>query len=188
LRSGAFSPGPSGAAIARTGSGRQNLTGRDEPVAERDRVILDLLIVVAIVMLVAALLRSVAGIVTRTQVVRRSHGGPSRKPRYEWEPRYTRYSRRAKGVQLPSEDRAGMMAFIETRRSVEAYIEPKTVMHPLSVVLVAEDGEWRRFELGDDAFVREVAGEHHLPVLDAARTGYPERMRRYRRSGSPGDA
>lgn len=151
-------------------------------------MILDLVIAIVIVMLVATLLRTVVGVLTRAQVVRRSRGGPSRKPRYEWEPRYDRYYRRAKGVQLPSEDRAGMVDFIETRRGVEAYIEPKTVMHHLSVVLVAEDGEWRRFELGDDAFVREVARERRLPVLDAARTGYPERMRKYRRSDSPGGA
>jgi hypothetical protein len=60
-------------------------------------------------------------------------------------------------------------------------MEPQTAMSRLSVVLVAEDGEWRRFELADDSFVRELSRTRSLPVFDAMRTGYPERMRRYKR-------
>jgi hypothetical protein len=45
-------------------------------------------------------------------------------------------------------------------------------------VFVAGDGEWKRFELGDDRFVRELASQRRMPVFDASRTGYPERMRR----------
>jgi hypothetical protein len=53
-------------------------------------------------------------------------------------------------------------------------------MHPLSVVFVAGDGEWVRFELKEDAFLRQLANERGLPVIDATRFGYPERMRRPR--------
>ena len=52
-------------------------------------------------------------------------------------------------------------------------------MHPLSVVLVAGDGENRRFELFDDAYVRELTRTHNLKVFDAVRVGYPQRMRDY---------
>ena len=58
--------------------------------------------------------------------------------RYEFEPVSWKVSRRLKGVQGPAEDRAGILGFIESHTGVEAYVEPKTVMHPLSVVLVAE--------------------------------------------------
>ena len=34
-------------------------------------------------------------------------------------------------------------------------------------------GEWRRFELSEDRFLRELARERSLPIFDAARTGYP---------------
>jgi hypothetical protein len=53
-------------------------------------------------------------------------------------------------------------------------------MHPLSVVLVDADGQWGRFELKEDAFLRDLARERHVPVFDASRVGYPPRMRRRR--------
>jgi hypothetical protein len=99
--------------------------------------------------------------------------------RYEFESRADRMSRRLKGVQGPYEHRDEMTSFIESRRGVEAYVEPKTVMHPLSVVLVAGDGEHRRFPLSDDAYLRELARDRDIPILDAARVGYPQRMRDY---------
>jgi len=101
--------------------------------------------------------------------------------RYEFEPVSWKVSRRLKGVQGPPEDREGIRSFIETHQGVEAYVEPKTVMHPLSVVLVAKDGEHRRFELFDDAYLRELMRTHDLKVFDAVRAGYPQRMRDYLR-------
>ena len=71
---------------------------------------------------------------------------------------------------------------------MEAFVEPRTVMHPLSVVLVAEDGEWIRIELREDTFLRELAKTRGLVIHDATRVGYPERMRTYRRAeGTPGN-
>lgn len=101
--------------------------------------------------------------------------------RYEFEPRADRMTRRLKGVQGPAADRDGILRFVESHVGVEAYVEPKTVMHPLSVVLVDEDGAHQRFELFDDAYVRELARTHNLKVLDAGRVGYPQRMRDHMR-------
>ena len=61
-------------------------------------------------------------------------------------------------------------------------------MHPLSVVLVARDGEHKRFVLSDDAYLRELTGTHDLKVLDASRVGYPPRMREYLRRERRSDA
>jgi hypothetical protein len=104
---------------------------------------------------------------------------------YEFDSRYNQVARKVKGVRGPSEDREGILAFIETRTGVEAYLEPKTVAYPLSVVLVAFDGEWKRFELAEDAFIRQLARETGLPTFDAARVGYPPRMREYKRPKPP---
>jgi hypothetical protein len=115
--------------------------------------------------------------------------GATRPATYDWERRTDRLYRRVKRVPAPEEDRDGILGFIETRRKVEAYVEPKTVVSPLSVVLVAEDGEWRRFHLASDAFVRELSATKGLKVYDAVRTGYPKRMRAYRpKPGAPGAA
>jgi hypothetical protein len=89
-------------------------------------------------------------------------------------------ARRLKGVRPPEGEREGIIAFLDSRDGVEAYVEPRTVVSPLSVVLVARDGEWRRFQLGEDLMLRELAASRGLRVFDASRVGYPERMRRYR--------
>jgi hypothetical protein len=99
---------------------------------------------------------------------------------YDWERRTDRVYRRIKRVPAPDEDREAILGFVETRRGVEAYVEPKTMVSPLSVVLVAEDGEWRRFNLADDAYIRELTALKGLKVFDAVRTGYPKRMREFR--------
>jgi hypothetical protein len=48
-------------------------------------------------------------------------------------------------------------------------------------------GIWKRFELKDDSYLRELARTAHLRVLDAARVGYPERMRRPGRTNERGE-
>jgi hypothetical protein len=105
--------------------------------------------------------------------------------RYDCSPVSQQLYRRWKNVPGPVEDRQSMIDFLETRTGVEAYVEPRTVMHPLSVVFVADDGEWARFELKEDSFLRELAKERGLPVIDATRFGYPERMRRDGRRPPP---
>jgi hypothetical protein len=95
-------------------------------------------------------------------------------------------SRQQKGVSGLAEDRDGILAFLDSHAGVDAYVEPRTVMSAMTVVLIDLEGEWKRFELQDDAFLRELASTRGVRVLDATRVGYPERMRR-RRGGKPGD-
>jgi hypothetical protein len=97
---------------------------------------------------------------------------------YEWEARRDQAKRRLKGVAGPVERRDEIVEFLDTHEGVEAYVEPKTVMSPKSVVLVDDVGEWRRFELKEDAYLRRLSAERVLPIFDAALTGYPPRMRR----------
>ena len=97
---------------------------------------------------------------------------------YEWEARRDQAKRRLKGVAGPVERRDEIVEFLNTHEGVEAYVEPKTVMSPKSVVLVDGVGEWRRFELKEDAYLRRLAAERPLMIFDAALTGYPPRMRR----------
>jgi hypothetical protein len=109
----------------------------------------------------------------------RRYGPPPRAigpGRYEWERRTTQAYRRWKNVPAPREDRDAMRAFVTSHRGVEAYVEPRTVMHPLSVVFVDDVGAWTRFELADDAFLRELVLQHPMPVFDAGLVGYPKRM------------
>lgn len=74
--------------------------------------------------------------------------------------------------------------FVSSRVGVEAYVEPATPTAPLSVVLVAADGEWIRKPIPDQAWIQKVSKVARIPVYDAALVGYPRRMREYRRPSS----
>lgn len=105
---------------------------------------------------------------------------PARPGGYDWDRRTHQLYRAWKRVPGPQENRDEILAFVDAHAGVEAFVEPKTVMHPLSVVLVDAEGAWARFELKEDTMLRELARERALPVFDASRVGYPPRMRRRR--------
>jgi hypothetical protein len=105
---------------------------------------------------------------------------PARSGGHEWDRRRDQVYRSVKGIGGPEEARDEIVGFLDSHQGVEAYVEPKTVMHPLSVVLVDADGVAKRFQLREDAILRELAKTRHLPVFDATKVGYPERMRRRR--------
>ena len=72
---------------------------------------------------------------------------PSRRGRrriggYEFEARSDQAKRRLKGVAGPAERRDEIVEFLDTHEGVEAYMEPKTVVSPKSVVLIDAAGEW----------------------------------------------
>jgi hypothetical protein len=78
-----------------------------------------------------------------------------------------------------------LLEFARTRSGVEVYLEPRTNLYGDSVLLVADDGEYLRRPVPDAATVRRFCAEHAIPVYDAARTGYPRRVRDYDRGVRP---
>jgi hypothetical protein len=75
------------------------------------------------------------------------------------------------------DDRAHLEEFANTRRGVEAFVEPQTAMTQTTVVLVAADGEWTRRRVPSAAVAHEWANARGIPSYDAAVVGYPQRMR-----------
>jgi hypothetical protein len=69
--------------------------------------------------------------------------------------------------------------FTQTRRGVEAFLEPATNVSTQSVVLVATDGEWTRRAVGSRAAAYEMAAGLGIPIYDVLLTGYPSRMREW---------
>jgi hypothetical protein len=98
-------------------------------------------------------------------------------------PRRGLFRRRAGEVRSADVDVKSMRRFASSRAGVEAYVEPRTMQQPMTVVLVAHDGEWLRFTVPDERAVRSLG----VPVYEAARTGYPRRMKEYRRDRPPGE-
>jgi hypothetical protein len=71
--------------------------------------------------------------------------------------------------------------FVLSRRGVEAYVEPRTNVTAMTIVLVAHDGEWTRRRISGPDDARRLGQRLSIPVYDVAATGYPNRMREWNR-------
>src|SRR4051794_36274089 len=67
------------------------------------------------------------------------------------------------------------------RRGVEGFVEPRTAVSDVTLVLVAHDGEWTRRRVPSVDWAHRFANQHAVPSYDAAVVGYPARMREYNR-------
>ena len=88
-------------------------------------------------------------------------------------------SRRGSSGNDPAADLAYMRQWVAQHAGVEAFVEPKTTVTELTVVLVAGDGEWTRRRAGGDAGARRLSERLQIPVYDVQKVGYPQRMRDY---------
>jgi hypothetical protein len=70
-----------------------------------------------------------------------------------------------------------MRQWVAQHAGVEAFVEPKTTVTELTVVLVAGDGGWTRRRAGGDAGARRLSERLQIPVYDVQKVGYPQRMR-----------
>ncbi|MCW2569757.1 MAG: hypothetical protein JWN54_3854 [Mycobacterium sp.] len=80
-----------------------------------------------------------------------------------------------------SSDTTHLEEFARTRRGVEAYVEPRTNVTAMTVVLVAHDGEWTRRRIDGADGARRLGRRLGIPVYDVGATGYPQRMRDWTR-------
>ena len=67
--------------------------------------------------------------------------------------------------------------FVQSRRGVEAFVEPQTSVTHTSLLLVAYDGEWTRRTIPSPEWGHAFAEHLEIPGYDAAVVGYPQRMR-----------
>jgi hypothetical protein len=79
----------------------------------------------------------------------------------------------------PAADVRYLQQWVAEHHGVEAFVEPKTTVTELTVVLVAADGEWTRRRAGGDAGARRLSDRLKIPVYDVQKVGYPQRMRDY---------
>ena len=87
-----------------------------------------------------------------------------------------RRTRPARGTN-PTADLQYMRDWVATHTGVEAFIEPKTTVTELTVVLIANDGEWTRRRVGGEKGARRLSDQLKIPVYDVQKIGYPQRMR-----------
>jgi hypothetical protein len=78
-----------------------------------------------------------------------------------------------------SPDVAHLDEFARTRTGVEGFVEPRTAVSDVTLLLVAVDGEWTRRRVPSVEWAHDFANNHGIPSYDAAVVGYPQRMRDY---------
>ena len=72
-----------------------------------------------------------------------------------------------------------LQQWVAEHTGVEAFVEPRTTVTEVTVVLVAADGEWTRRRAGGHAGARRLSERLQIPVYDVQKVGYPQRMRDY---------
>jgi hypothetical protein len=80
-----------------------------------------------------------------------------------------------------SADARYLAEWIQARRGIEGYVEPRTAVTDTTLLLVAIDGEWTRRRVPSVEWAHSFANKHGVPSYDAGVVGYPARMREWNR-------
>jgi hypothetical protein len=78
-------------------------------------------------------------------------------------------------------DEQHLLDFVTSRRGVEGFVEPRTAVSDVTLLLVAHDGEWTRRRVPSVDWAHKFCNRHQVPSYDAAVVGVPQRMRDYNR-------
>lgn len=92
------------------------------------------------------------------------------------------------GGAVNPDDQQHLRTFVTTRRGVEGFVEPRTTVSDVTLLLVAHDGEWTRRRVPSVAWAHAFANGLGVPSYDAAVVGVPARMREYNRRQRQGRA
>ncbi|MEV4711485.1 hypothetical protein [Micromonospora sp. NPDC049374] len=101
---------------------------------------------------------------------------------------FSRRSRAAQGTptkldrEATPEDLAALEQFATSRQGVEFYLEPETTATDTTVMAIAHDGEWIRRRTGTPRAAGALARKHAIPLYEANKVGYPDRMRAWNRA------
>jgi hypothetical protein len=77
------------------------------------------------------------------------------------------------------DDRSHLENFARSRKGVEGFVEPRTAVTDMTLLLVASDGEWTRRRVPNASFAHDFANRLGIPSYDAQVVGYPRRMREW---------
>ena len=77
--------------------------------------------------------------------------------------------------------------FVASRRGVEGFVEPRTAVNDVTLLLVAHDGEWTRRRVPSVRWAHEFANRNQVPSYDAGVVGIPQRMREWNRRKKAGE-
>jgi len=78
-------------------------------------------------------------------------------------------------------DQDHLHQFVVARRGVEGFVEPRTAVSDVTLLLVAHDGEWTRRRVPSVEWAHKFCNKYQVPSYDAGLVGIPQRMRDYNR-------
>ena len=76
-------------------------------------------------------------------------------------------------------DQDHLHQFVQGHTGVEGFVEPRTAVSDVTLLLVAHDGEWTRRRVPSVDWAHKFCNRYQVPSYDAAVVGIPQRMRDY---------
>lgn len=74
-------------------------------------------------------------------------------------------------------DEEHLHGWVTARRGVEGFVEPRTAVSDVTLLLVSHDGEWTRRRVPSIGWAHDFCNHHQVPSYDAGLVGIPQRMR-----------
>jgi len=78
-------------------------------------------------------------------------------------------------------DQDHLNGWVAERTGIEGFVEPRTAVSDVTLLLVALDGEWTRRRVPSVEWAHKFCDKRQIPSYDAAVVGIPQRMRDYNR-------
>ncbi len=78
-----------------------------------------------------------------------------------------------------TEDERHLEEFVSTREGVEGYVEPRTAVSDVTLLLVAWDGEYTRRRVPSEDWAYKFCRRHGIRAYEAGVVGIPQHMRDY---------
>jgi hypothetical protein len=78
-------------------------------------------------------------------------------------------------------DQDHLQQFVQGHKGVEGFVEPRTAVSDVTLLLVAHDGEWTRRRVPSVDWAHKFCNRYQVPSYDAAVVGIPQRMRDFNR-------
>jgi hypothetical protein len=78
-----------------------------------------------------------------------------------------------------SEDEQHLVQFVSTREGIEGFVEPRTAVSDVTLLLVAWDGEYTRRRVPSAEWAYSFCRRRGINAYEAGVVGIPQRMRDY---------
>ena len=78
-----------------------------------------------------------------------------------------------------SEDEQHLEQFVTTREGIEGFVEPRTAVSDVTLLLVAWDGEYTRRHVPSTDWAYAFCRRRGIKAYEAGVVGIPQRMREY---------